>query len=277
MKKYIQFITLSVMLVFCACEQETLPTYNGQNEVYFRYASETTASYVVDSSLIRFGYDTKIKDDSIIRIKVRVMGEVVDYDRPVNFILVDTSSTAKPGGDIDLLLDRSFVPAGKIDGEIVVKIKNTANLNNKYLKAGLRLVENEYFKVDYKKTLHSAINNAGNIVATEYRVVFDNASEMPNLWAFYETSRFAMFFGAYTDKKFRLLCEIGGFDRDYFTYIPPQTASAVFTERFPTAIVTMVCRLMNRYLIEYEATHGEPLREDNGQIMEMGLSGKAYL
>jgi hypothetical protein len=276
MKKQIQFITLSLALIFCACDHETLPTYSGQNEIYFRYAGEAEAINVVDSALIRFGYDTKIKDDSIVSIKVRVMGDVVDYDRPVNFILVDTSSTAKLESDIDLLLDQSFVPAGKIDGQIVVKLKNTSNLDHKYLKAGLRLVENVHFKVNYKKTLHSAINNAGKIVATEYRVIFDNASEMPNLWAFYE-SRFLMFFGTYTDKKFRLLCETGGFDRDYFSYDPAtQNPSTVFNDRFPISIVSMACRLMNRYFIEYEATHGELLLEDNGEKMEMGSGGKGF-
>ncbi|MDR3338499.1 MAG: DUF4843 domain-containing protein [Candidatus Symbiothrix sp.] len=271
MKKYIQFVLLSMTLFVCSCEYEGLPTYSGNDEIYFRYASEFYSFDVIDSVYIHFGYDVKIKEDSIRRIPVRVMGNLADYDRPVKFILVDTSSTAKESADIELLQESSFIPAGKRDGYIVVKLKNTPNLDGKVLKASLRLVENEYFKTNYTTTRHVLINDAGKIISTEYRVLFDNASGIPNLWAFYEASRFRPYLGIFTEKKFRLICELCSLDRPYFSYDPQvETASAAYNLKFPIQIFIMICRSLNIYLASYLETYGEPLLEDDGSVMELG-------
>ncbi|MDR3219737.1 MAG: DUF4843 domain-containing protein [Dysgonamonadaceae bacterium] len=277
MKRYIQFVLLSMALFVCSCEYEKLPTYSGNDEIYFRYASEYYATEVIDSLYIHFGYDVKIKDDSICRIPVRVMGNLVDYDRPVQFILVDTSSTATEGVDVELLLAESFVPAGSRNGNIVVRLKNTSNLDGKELKAVFRLVENNYFKVDYTTTRHAYINDEGKIIATEYRIMFDNASDMPNLWAYYDAARFRPYLGIYTEKKFRLICELCNLDRAYFSYDPQvETASAAFTLKFPIQIFTMICRTLNRYLTNYLETNGEPLLEDDGSVMSLGPNGGSF-
>jgi hypothetical protein len=264
-------------LVFSACEHEKLDTYSGQNEIYFQYAIASSTVDVVDSTVVHFGYDTPIKEDSLIRIKVKVMGDVVDFDRAVAFEL-ETASSAQSGQDVELLLDSSYVKAGKTVGQVAIKIKNTANLDDKILNANLKLLSNEFFQTDFKSTSFSSVNATGKINSIKYRVLFDNANEKPNLWAYYD-SRFTPYFGTYSKKKLDLICELINITREYFTYTRTETqteaqaASAAFSAKWPTSIMLFSARTLNNYLSNYKRTHGEPLLEDDGTEMVPGPLG----
>jgi hypothetical protein len=127
---------------------------------------------MINYTMVNFGYDLVIKKDSTIKIPVKIMGNVTDQDRPVTFVLDEELSAsiiysgdgspvgggAKLGEDIELLLDQSFIPAGKTIGQIVVKLKNTSRLNAGSLVAALQLTDNTYFKTDYKTTRIKEVN-----------------------------------------------------------------------------------------------------------------------
>jgi hypothetical protein len=243
---------------------------------------------MVNFTMVNFGYDLVIKTDSTLKISVKIMGNVVDYDRPVNFVLdaalsdsvnyiMDGSkvgAAAKLGEDIELLLDRSFIPAGKTTGQIVVKVKNTSRLEAGSLVAALQLVNNTYFKTDYKTTRIPSVNEAGIIVGTQYFVLFDNSNDAPNLWT-YPTTKVMLdrIFGTYSAKKFNLICELFGLNREYFTYDPAtQTASTVVAERFPISLGMGWATAFNRYLEEYKTIHGEPIYEEDGSEMKGSLT-----
>ncbi|MDR3246311.1 MAG: DUF4843 domain-containing protein [Prevotellaceae bacterium] len=272
MKRYILPILLFAAAVFNACEYETLPVYSGKDQVYFSYADAAYGvSYVIDSTTVHFGYDVVQKADTTVTVAIKVMGSVADYDRPVDFIIIDSLSTAVLGRDVELLKDKSFITANKATGIITVKLKNTENLNDTVLKVAFKLVENDYFKADYEKTIYSSLNNEGKIVSTRYSILFDNSSDMPNFWAHATYAvRFNMFFGAYSTKKFITLCELFHFDWDYFTYPQGSTSSqlsTLFNARFPSSATLAWARAFNRYLDEYEFVNGERLLEDNGDVM----------
>jgi hypothetical protein len=269
-------IALLASLLY-SCQYEALPTYSGIDQIYFSYSDSLrlgTVDFIqTDSVVIQFGYDAVIKSDSIVGIGVNVMGNVVDYDRPVRFMLVDSTSTALRGRDVDLLPDRSLVPAGKNTGKIYIKLYNTDNLNETSLLASLRLLENEYFKTDYRLTPVDYINSEGKMVSTEYRVRFDNANERPNLWANPTTSVFFdMVFGTYSRVKFTLMCQIlPGCTREYFTYGPDENPMTVFNERFPIGLMAGWARGLNSYLAAYKEEHNDtPLCDENGKEITIG-------
>ncbi|MDR0559222.1 MAG: DUF4843 domain-containing protein [Prevotellaceae bacterium] len=276
MKKYVFISLIALISLFYSCEHEALPTYSGEDQIYFAYADDSQLVNVrEDSTIVKFGYDPVIKNDSTISIEVKVMGSVVDYDRPVKFILVDSTSTAKLGVDIELLADSSFVPAGKITGKIYVKVFNIPeNLNDTALLASLRLVENQHFKADYDKTRDSNINSTEKIVSTQYRVWFDNGSEIPNFWAHAQYRQaFNMIFGPYSRAKFALMCQIlPGCTREYFTYENPATVATVFSSRFPMGLLAGWAMGLNAYLNAYKEEHGEPLLDENGNEIKSGTT-----
>jgi hypothetical protein len=275
MKKYILLVILAA--VFNACEYETLPVYSGENQVYFNYADDLydANTPVIDSLLVHFGYDIVPKADTTITVAIKIMGSIADYDRPVDFIIIDSLTTAVVGQDIELLKDKSFITANKVTGKIAVKLKNTENLNDTVLRVAFLLVENQHFKADYDQTRYASINNKGNIASNRYRILFDNSSDMPNLWAHATYAvRFNTFFGPYSTKKFRIMCELFHFDWDYFTYLPNETPSTIFNARFPSTLTIAWARAFNRYLDEYAALNGERLLEDNGTEMKGNSSLK---
>jgi hypothetical protein len=278
MKKDILTLTAAgalIAMLCSACEYETLPTYTGKQQVYFAYAGETMKDKIVDSLFVAFGYDLEIKQESLIYIGVKVMGKLADYDRPVRCIVVDTASTAREGQDVEFIADSSFVPAGKNSGQIVIRLRNTEYLNGKRLKAALRLVPNEHFYTDYTSTRNTSINSAGSIVATQYKVYFDNDNAIPNLFVAYQTM-FYQAFGDYSDKKLNKVCELFGLTRDNFTYHPPKSAEQLLNELGGTSTFLAWGRGLNYWLRQYKADHdGEPFREDDGT--EMTGSSLSYL
>ena len=281
MKKISKIIICLAAVFLYSCEYETLPTYSGEDNIYFYYAAATISQSnppaLVDSTTVMFGYDLKPKTDSLIVIIVRVLGSVTDYDRPVSFIL-EGNSSAQAGKDVILYPELSFVPAGSINGIIVIRVfNNEALLDGSSLVARLRLVENEHFKVDYTVSERfRGVAAARLFNAICYRVSFNNTNERPNMWtaAHYE-SQFTTSFGKYSREKFRLMCEIlPGCTWEYFTYKPDEDPKDVFTTNFPIALVTGWSKTLYYYLEYYKEVNGEPLRDENGEEI---TSGSAYI
>ena len=275
MKKYIFITIMALIPLFYGCEYETLPTYSGADQIYFGYADVDAERHLVrnDSVVVKFGYDAVIKSDSVISIRVKVMGSVVDYNRPVNFILVDSTSTAHLGSDVELLTDQSSVPPGSTVGNIYVKLHNTENLNDTSLVASLRLIENEHFKADYHFTRYADINKDSIIVSTQIRIRFDNENEMPNMWANPATKMyFDMVFGPYSRVKFALMCQIlPGCTREFFTYASGENPQTIFSNRFPMGLLAGWARGLNTYLVTYKSEHdGTPLYDENGNEVKSG-------
>ncbi|MDR1737403.1 MAG: DUF4843 domain-containing protein [Candidatus Symbiothrix sp.] len=258
---------------FCACEYEPLPTYKADNNIYFSYADEVYSDRVIDSTFVRFGYDKVPKTDTLIGISVKVQGAIVDYDRPVSFTWIDSLTTSQIGYDVELLPDISYVPAGSDKGTIYVRFFNTEVLTDTFLTVGLQLVENKYFKVDYTQTRHSSINKTGKINSTHYRLYVDNSNEAPNYWVL-KQKECDDIFGAYSRKKFALLCELFKFDRDYFSYDTSwssSTISSVWGERFPSMLTIGWSRAFNFYLDEYKINNnGNYITEEDGSEMTGG-------
>jgi hypothetical protein len=248
-----------------SCEYEKLPTYSGQDQIYFAYADNAMAS-VVDEQVLHFGYDEVEKWDTILYLNVKVMGSLAGVDRPVSFVLLD-SSTATLGRDVELLPAQSFVPAGEPLGKIAIKVKNTAALSDTVLVASIKLVGNEYFHADYTKTRYPNLNSEGKIVSTVIHVRFDNANEMPRLW-FENLDKCTVLFGEYSNVKFNLMCDVLGISRSYFSYTEGNP-DALFLERINTYAMAWV-RAVNRYLNEHKEKNGTSLHDEKGKEVKMG-------
>ncbi|MDR1021770.1 MAG: DUF4843 domain-containing protein [Prevotellaceae bacterium] len=270
MKTHVTKLIFTVAAALASsCEYEKLPTYSGQDQVYFAYA-DNAAVNVVDEVFLHFGYDNPVKQETTLYVSVKVMGSVADVDRPVSVTFVDSLSTATLGRDVELLPAQSLVPAGKALGRIAVKLKNTTALYDTVLTVAVRIVQNEHFHADYVKTRYPHINTEGKIVSTLYRIRFDNAVSMPRLWSENLSTCITMF-GEYSDVKFNLMCERLGFTRDLFSY---EDGDGDPQELFNARIAPYSKswnQIINTYLNEFKETNGAPLRDEYGREVKMGL------
>jgi hypothetical protein len=270
MKSFFTKLIFAAAAVTCSCEYEKLPTYSGQDQVYFAYAYDVLTG-VVDEQFVHFGYDKPVKQETTLYISVQVMGSVADVDRPVTAIFVDSLSTATLGRDVELLPALSFVPAGKPTGSVAVKIKNTAALYDTVLEASIRIVGNERFHADYTKTRHSSVNTEGKIVSTQYHVRFDNATNMPRLWS-ENMGECTRMFGEYSNVKFDLMCRELGFTIDLFQYSDGDGESEeIFNVRIYPYSRSWI-QIINGYLNQFRETNGYPLRDEYGREVKMGLN-----
>lgn len=261
MKIYKLLLAIILGIAFISCEHDKLDTYHGQNYIYFAYAGTETPSNLIDSTVIRFGYDFEPKADSILSLKVKVMGKAVKYDRTVNYILVDTLSNAQLGTDLDFL--SGIVPADSVNGYIKVKLHNKDILKDKTLHVGIRLVSNEHFSADFDKSLISHIDQEGWHKGTTFRIFFDAKSEMPNLWADYP-SAFANFLGEFSRRKLQFICETVEVEKSFFEYDPTiETAKEAYDARF-SVVANVWNRRLKKALEQYkEENNGNALLDEN--------------
>lgn len=264
------FPLLSTMMASCSYEE--VPTYKDVDRIFFKYAGERDESDVVDKMSINLGYDKPLKDDSIIAIPVKLMGNISNVNREVKAKLIAEESTAVEGEDIEIL--PSYLPAGGIVGSVFVKLKRTENIAANTLLARIHLVSNESFHTDYPTSYSDPRGDRNGLTFSLY---FTALADKPGLWIA-EGSRVMMeqFFSVYSNEKINLICEVCGFTRDYFEIDPADndpSGRATANKRFPNAITFGIISQVNRYLKAYKETHGgQPKLDEFGNEIKMGLT-----
>ncbi|KAA6347658.1 hypothetical protein EZS27_004875 [termite gut metagenome] len=260
---------ISLLILLASCDHDSLPTYKDVDRIYFQYAGNPITAGTSDQVKINLGYDNPIKSDSIVRVKVKLMGHLSDVDRPFKCGVISQESSAVQGEDVEILF--SVIPAGKEVGDLLIKVKNSTKIETTTLLARIRLLPNEYFHVDYTQTYPVSSTKNG----LEYNIYFDCKTDMPSLWADPSGgARLTQYFGKYSNVKFDLICEVCGVTREYFMHNPEiESAIDVVNARIPTAVSWGWISQINRYLTAYKNSHdGEPLRDENGEEIKMGLT-----
>jgi hypothetical protein len=269
-KNSVSLMVLFLLLVF-ACSHDTLPVYEDVDRLYFKWAGVSSPEDRVnfrDYIEVKLGYDNPVKSDSVVYINVLLMGHVSEQDRPITAGLIKNESTAVEGQDIEFL--PSFIQANAKEGKLAIKVKNSGKLAENVLMARIRLTPNDYFHVDYTQAVGYSGKNG-----VEFDIYFDAKTEVPSLWADPETKRYYdAYFGTYSNVKLQVICDACGLTREFFMHDPAtEKAKDVMDSRIPTSGVAMgLISIVNRYLKQYEINHGEPLKDEHGNEIKMGLS-----
>lgn len=280
MKNITIIISLLLFLGLSSCQESTTDVYPVKADLFFHYsltagpwdADDQKPTYVRDSTIVRFGYDEILKEDSIIRMKMRLIGPYADFDRPINFVLVDSMSTAKLGEDIELLYDESFMLANDRTGYIYVKLKNTEKLRNTELIAAIRTAPNEYFIAKYDSIQEGEKHKVSEKTKSNtFRIRFNCIKDKPNLWAANELKFKQRGFGDYSNVKLDFIMEQLHLDYEYFTYDPSaEDPDVIFSNRFPIGLINGWKIVLELALEKYERDHGAPMKDENGNNVLIG-------
>lgn len=172
MKIYI--FLLVVVLSFLGCEKEMMD-YEGKDGVYFSVQEVPPSLYGnpeiwahMDTTLIPFSL--LLENDSTVRLKVRVMGDVVNYDRYFTVSVVDSLTTALVNEDYAPLEERYVITAGERDGFVEFTGFRQAKMLDSTYYVTLQLMENEYFSLpmdvwrplenkDYTKEIQNVVRH----------------------------------------------------------------------------------------------------------------------
>lgn len=271
LKKCISAFLLAVV-EFAACSDDELMTYKDVTRVYFAYAdadgknTETSA----ESWVINMGYDIPLKDDSIVRIPIKIMGRTEAVPREVKAVLIPEESTAIDGEDIEIV--SASLEANSVLGNVVVKLNRTERVQQNTLMARIRLASNEHFHTDYSEVRYDKEDNKNGVVFTLY---FTALADKPSLWAASFSSLMLQgYFGTYSNAKMTLLYDACGLTREDFEIDPTDndpSGRTTMDKRFPSTMTFGLISMINRYLANYKAVYGEPMLDEFGQEMKTGL------
>lgn len=311
MRKYFLFIAVLGLLI-TSCEEEVVPTYldlngdtnkgAGLNNVYFSFPTDTWDE-AVDSTFVnlkesdRFDY----AEEMIVSLPIRVMGQVVDYDRTVRATLNKMFSTA--GEEyVQFLESESVIPAGKTSGSLKVKLLNSEALMEKdTLLAVFELVDNENFTVDYDRYNFEK----DKISSLYYKVFFYSTLSVPprvwddmaplNLtaspgfpgadgsegWKFDMSGGMGMYMGEFTGEKINILLAATGLELDDFEFTDEEAlemgvtttnkfnrAKGVFEKRFgPTSVIFDRWKMLVKYHLSITEPYNDSDHPDYKKVL----------
>ncbi len=155
--KIIYILSLCLLSLTISCEKSEIMTYKAEDAVInfpntwdianVEGARFAGASYVDSlfyknlSFLDSVGYQT-----ALIHVPIKATGPMVPYNREVSYeIIQDSCNTVD--GDYEIL--SSFIPAGEIYGDILIRVKNQASLSVEAKELWLKLKSSEHFEEGY--------------------------------------------------------------------------------------------------------------------------------
>ena len=238
------FIAAGAFLLF-ACEKN-IPTFSGDKAVYFSNTS--------DSSKITFAYDFPDRKDSIISVRVNIMGPVSDADRAFDLYIIDSLTTAKKDTTYKLLTDPVVVKAGQAFTNLRFKLYRTPDMTTKTYAINMVLRPNDNFTTNYawewlvlsKKTTKQLLN---------YTITVDDIFAKPKVW-------FDSYHGTFSRAKVYAMTNFFGLSLIQWTITSGTGAISA------TTWITYT-RVFQRYLNE-ERARGNEIMDEDGKPMSMG-------
>ena len=251
MKKTIQY----VMCVLCltatiACQKEEVMKFDPSMSGLNIWVGTSTGSIYEETT---YNYSYAIEEGSIT-FYTRVYGVPTEYDRTFRLELFgDSISQIIP----TIRTEEYVIPAGAISGEYKVYF-NSQKLPSEDLfsetdgKVSFRMVKNKYFET-----------GAENMQS--FTVVLRNRIAKPNNWdsANYPLVALSKYFGTYSRVKYQFMIEHIGLIDFIITY-SASTSIDEATNTISPAYAVYLQQMMQQKLIEYNATHDEPLTDENG-------------
>ena len=197
-------IFLGIVLLCWSCEEDKLDLYKGSDSIYFCYPKLTSEVSNVYMDTTVFSFAMYNVPDTIVRLSVRALGDMVDRDRA--FKVKVESATAVAGTNYDELQSEYILPKDSVYGEIPIHIYREG-LGDATVSIELRLVSNEYFL----QNIPQKIVDKDTIDVTRHVLMFTSKLTKPSMWM-------ESFLGYFSEAKFNFFNQEMGFEAtDWFS------------------------------------------------------------
>ena len=191
MNKIIFFIFSCLIFGLSGCEQK-IDTWSGKDVAY--------VDMEADSTLVSFIYINT--DVDTVQVRVQVMGNIPE-DQPRYVDVKVKAENATVGTDYEAIENRYTIEGGNIFCTIPVVLKRPADQTIKAVE--IELMENEYFSLpmDIWRPLELKDYTRENQNVIRHVVGLTDEVFEPKAWT-------TNYFGPYSKKKMKLLCEMFG-------------------------------------------------------------------
>lgn len=247
------------------CKTEMMD-YEGKPGVYFANqqafvgggGDSTSWPY---SPITEVPFITTTSNDSLVKIKVKLLGNLVNKDRTFKMVVVDSGTTAILGTDYDLPEQNHILKANEASANVYVKVYRAPSLKDTTRKLMFTLVETTDFELPID-TWYPAPGQYGyspkpgapvqNISVVRHTILLsDVITNQPTGW-------FGGFYGDFSKAKYQFLA-------DYFEL----TWGDFSREKMDTNRARALGQRAKYRLEELEA-EGNPVLEADGTPMKMG-------
>lgn len=242
MKKNFYFFAASLLLAFCgACSQDDGKVYNLDGRVYFYEQKKQGNDYVaVTSKSYSFALQNSALMEDTLRIKVRLMGYVVDYDRTFSAVTVADGTTAVAGTHYKLL--PGVLKAGTYESYLPVILYRTADTKDHTVSLNLRLSTDAELP-------------AGVDDRVDFSLEWGDILTQPDNWPYY--------FGVYNVNKYRFAIDVLGI------YDWPQAGRETSGKEegvYTISELQRFCTQLNDAYVQYRAQYGPIYNDDNAEV-----------
>ena len=267
MKNVLPFMLLFFLVG--ACNKDEIMLFDrGEAGVYFQ-SGNRTANFVnselyVDSTDYSFYTESDTVVEIILTTKIRTMGKVRDYPRPVKLVIDTENTTAIEGVHYEMNPEDAVIPAGESSVSFPVRFFRTSDLGDRNIKLMFKLEDNEYFKVYFNEQKNTNVYYATGeqIMADRYKFLISEIYTRPLYWYSAED-----YFGPWSVAKFRLVndvCDIPVEDWLRGGYSDSKVRAGCFP----------IYAYMVRNVLQELADMKTPKLDDDGTYMQLGPNFK---
>jgi len=252
MNKILIFSIIFLSIIgLSSCNQEEIAIYKDTDNIYFSPAVFALVNNgpLIDSTGFSFGLDNPIIKERVYKLPIRVQGKISNVDRKIK-VTVDPSGTAVAGTHF-VLPENIVLHAGKEVDTIAIKVFRTADMKKSKFTIVLNLEENEFFSTKMQTRVTNVLTQK-TISFIRFKLTFEDQITQPKGWV-------PGFFGAFSAKKFFLMCDLMHLDPVIFNQ-PPGALGLTVSD------VQYYQNFMKRYLIDQKAS-GNIIYEEDGTEM----------
>lgn len=265
LKNIVLLSMLGFLFVF-GCKQDEILIFDQEEAgIYFQQGGQTrffiNIDAYYDSTAFSFSVAPLTTMDTVLFVRIRTMGHVKDYPRPVKLSVDAERSNAIAGTHYELDLSQAVIPAGASEYMFPVTFYRTPDMLDEVIALVLKLEDNEHFNVYFHEQKNTNVYTAVGETIDADRFIF-TVSEIytqPGYWTLFGNT----YFGPWTVAKYKYINSIVDWTPEGWQ-TAGSASSPVQLGRFGTAA------LMVRNALQALADAGTPMREDDGTLMQLG-------
>lgn len=258
------FYILTGICFFTACSEESFTTFNGElSGIYIQrnvssstnndgYYLGTTYADSVNYSFASAGDITQ----ATIPLTIKIMGNIVDYDRPFVLKVDESKTTAIRGTHFDYDESSCVMPANAAQTTVPVTLFRHSDLTTGYYRVEFYLEANDYFtpELEQYKNTDSWTATGDTLCGTRYAIRFSEILTNPGMWW---NLYMAEYCGEWTANKETLLNQIMGWTHSDWT-----------GWRVPYGQMAFAAKQLRKMLQE-AADAGTPILDADGSYMQL--------
>ncbi len=157
MKFALLYLSLSLLLMMSACEQEEIMTYD---------TAYSAVNFV--SSSVEYSFLTNTEDEYIQTVEVQILGAAADHDRTFAVEVIDSLTTATAD---QYEIVGGVVKANEFKGTLSVKLFNSPELADTTITVAVKLIDSEDFNKGNVETNLFTIKWSDQVVIPDWRYV----------------------------------------------------------------------------------------------------------